>query len=255
MTIQYRLPFAGVLVLALALCNAGCGKTTEAKSGPQPASCHYYIFVDLTGGFSEAQRELWRNAAANIIAWLRPGDAVRVYPLVAHTGDVRPLFEKETLPPPEDLYDPKKEALLELAGAQRGATDAVQAALRDSSWCPGTDVFAALDRVRPDPRGRRLMLVFLSDMVNVNAELNMQTTPVPASRLPRILETVTAQHGWTNSSLAGAEVYCLLASPLDTRDARPVNSRRELERLWRTLFEALGASLRHFDNTAPTISY
>ena len=236
---QAGLVFLG---LALAFATIGCG----ASATPNRRAIKFVLFLDLSASVPPSECDRWLQQAGRLVPDY--GDAVEVFPLHEQTLAAGPLMEAEI---PALSRDPGFD---ELARARRIRTqmrESLAGVLRKSfaasARSSATDVFSAIDRIRPDLAGRRTTVIFFSDMLNSTREGNLEKAPALApSAVPVLIRSVAATHGWSTATLRGVDVYCILNS-LESGRAAPVNDRRALHRFYGAMFQSIGARLVVFD--------
>lgn len=234
---------AGLSVLT-ALAASGCSAHGESHMPGRSL----FVFLDLSGSIPDAQRTLWKREAARLASGLGDDSNIAVYAIHDHTMDAARLFEAEIPAPVSDgtrtAAEKQKAAR---SAAKKGALAAIVGALEGGGQAPVTDVFGAIDRIRPGSDGRRLQIVFFSDMLNSTPDFNMEV-PGALSRSTlrdRVVQLVQ-RHSWHSGQLAGAEVYCLLNSIASGRRGPPVD-RLTQQAFYQALFESLGARLIAYD--------
>jgi hypothetical protein len=226
--------------------------TTGCRDPITVPPIRYVIFVDTTASITEKQSAHWVGIADKAIAKLRSGDALAIYEITDRTLESRELFEAE---PPVCPKDAGQQNLTEcksrLSAARKGAREALQKALASKSHARSTDIFSAMDRVKPDPGGRRTVLLFLSDMLHSLVERgdpNLEKSVITPDHMGRLIEGIAQHHGWQPGTLTQAEIHVILPSA-SSGDAKPLNDRRALKQFYQLLFSALGARLLTFDTS------
>lgn len=234
------------LIILFSLSATACRPPLTA----QPT--RYIIFVDTTASITQKQSAHWREVADAAIAKLRPGDALAIYEITDRTLESRALFEAETPPCSSDAgHSALVACKRHLSSARTGAREALQKALGSENHAHSTDIFSAIDRVDPDPSGRRTVLLFLSDMLHSLAEKgdpNLETSVIVPDHIGPMIEAIAQHHGWRSARLPQAEIHVILPSA-SSGDARPLNDRRVLKQFYERLFAALGARLFTFDTS------
>jgi hypothetical protein len=206
------------------------------------------IFLDLSASVDHEQRRLWGRDAARLVDNLAGGCGIAVYAIHDHTMDAAPLFEGEV---PDwlsgatyDVATRQKAALVETRG---GASAAIQKALDGSGGAIRTDIFSAIDRIRPDPNGRRTAIYFFSDMLNSTSDLNMERPgSLTRSNAREQIQKLARRHAWRPDLLAGMEIYCVLNS-IESGHSGPAVDRLTQRDFYEALFKALGARLVTYD--------
>ena len=232
----------GLLGLALALATAGCSASAE----PNRRGTRFVLFLDLSASVQPGECDRWLRQAGQLAPGY--GDSVEVFPLHAQTLSAAPLLEAEV---PALGRDPGLDELARARAIRKQVRESLAGVLRtafaESARSSSTDVFSAIDRVRPDPSGRRTAVVFFSDMLNSTREANLEQGPALASSaVPALVRSIAAAHAWSAATLGGADVYCILNSQESGRVA-PVNDRRALHRFYAAMFQSIGARLVVFD--------
>jgi hypothetical protein len=232
------------ILAALALLGfAGC----SARGGPREPGARLVIFLDQSASINGAQRGLWLREAGKLLKVIAGGWGVTIFPIHDQTSGAAALFEADV---PE--WDP--DATLEVAAAQkaalvrarRGAEAAVRKAL-ESGGAARTDVFSAIDRLRPDSKRTRTVVVLFCDMLNSMPELNMERSGVLTSASAAgHIRNLARRHGWSNSQLAGVEIYCILNS-VESGQSGPATDRLTQRAFYDALFRAMGARLALYD--------
>jgi hypothetical protein len=212
----------------------------------------YVIFVDTTASITEKQNAHWFAIADKAIARLRSGDMLTIYEISDRTLESLAVFEAEIPSCPKDAG---QQALTEcksrLSTTRKGAREALQKVLISENHAHSTDIFSAIDRVKPDPAGRRTVLLFLSDMLHSLIEKgvpNLEKSVITLDHIATMVEGIAQHHNWQSSTLALTEIHVILPSA-SSGDARPLNERRILQQFYQFLFTALGARLLTFDTS------
>jgi hypothetical protein len=241
---RFRPLLAACLSVLTAIASSGCSAHGESHVSGRSL----FVFLDLSASITNAQRALWKHEAARLAKGLGDDSSIAIYAIHDHTMDAARLFEAEIPAPLADgtrtAAESQKAARSE---ARKGALAAIASALDSGGNAPRTDVFGAIDRIRPAPDGRRLQIVFFSDMLNSTPDLDME---IPGSltrtNLQEHVGQLAQRHSWHSGQLAGAEVYCLLNSIASGRRG-PAVDRLTQQAFYRTLFESLGARLIAYD--------
>ena len=236
---QAGLAFLG---LAFALATVGCSASAE----PNRRGTKLVLFLDLSASVPPSECERWLGQAERLIPDY--GDAVVVFPLHEQTLAAGPLMEAEI---PALSRDPGFDELARARKVRKQVKESLTGILRKAFAEPArssaTDVFSAVDRVRPDLAGRRTAVVFFSDMLNSTREGNLEKGPtLTPSAVPALIRSIAAAHAWSAATLRGVDVYCILNS-LESGKAAPVNDRRILHRFYGAMFQSIGARLVVFD--------
>lgn len=232
------IPTAAVLL-------AGCGGDTGQAS---PRGTHYYLFIDQSFSLAPAQGDAWSKLAERSLRHLSPGDAITMFGLHDHTRDASALFDEATTFVPRSQGASKQNA-----GAQRlktvkaDALAAVTAALqsRTSQW---TDVLGAFDRIRPDPDGRRLEAILMTDALHSTRDLDLERVRLRSETLPAVLEAAGTGHHWSKTTLAGVDVRFLL-NGAQIGDKPAIVSRDVLHQFYEAMVKGLGGRLTSFDTS------
>jgi len=236
-----RRTLSSIVICLGSLAAAACGRK------PVDHHTHYYIFPDRSGSIAAAQAAQWLEAAAKFDANLRAGDAVTIIPIHANTASAPVLFERETDAADEDAgFDESQTSVAALTDMKTGLKQTMEAVLASQGTSPQTDIFGLVDRVRPDPAGRAVVIAILSDMEQSTPELDMGSVRLLDQNIPRFIETAARRRNWTGHELAGDSVVCILPSR-DGTPRRASNEPQTLKRFWAIFFEALGAKLTLFD--------
>lgn len=230
------------LGLAFALATVGCSASAE----PNRRSTRFVLFLDLSASVPPTECERWLGQAGRLVPDY--GDSVVVFPLHEQTLAAGPLLEAEI---PALGRDPGFDELARARKVRKQVRESLAGVLKkafaESARSPATDVFSAIDRIRPDLAGRRTAVVFFSDMLNSTREGNLEKAPAVApSAVPALIRSIGAAHGWSAATLRGVDVYCILNS-LESGKAAPVNDRRILHRFFGAMFQSMGARLVVFD--------
>lgn len=229
-------------VLALTALLAGC------RAGARPAGgMHLIVFLDLSGSVSLHQRARWQQYIDPVLAAIGSGSAIEIFPIHDQTGSAAPLFIAEI---PQLSDDAALDELSRFKAVQRearaGAHAAFQRAVSNPTRARGTDVFGAIDRVRPDA-ARTTRVVFFSDMLNAARELNMERAgAISRGSMPARVRQLAANHEWDSKTLSGVEIYCVLSASDSGTAGSPIDV-HTLHAFYQTLFQSLGARLMLFD--------
>jgi hypothetical protein len=239
----HRLLAAGFSILAAAA-TSGC----SAEGHPHASGRRLIVFIDLSASITNNQRALWKREAARLADSLADDSTIAIYAIHDQTMDAAQLYEAEI---PASVADGTRTAAEKQKLARRevrkGAIAAMVGALDSGGKAPRTDIFSAIDRIRPTRDGRRLQIFFFSDMLNSTPDFNMElpgalTRSSPADRIAQLAR----RHSWHSGQLAGAEVYCVLNS-IESGRRGPVMDRLAQQAFYSSLFESLGARLMAYD--------
>jgi hypothetical protein len=241
---------AGLSIFA-AVGTSGCSAPGETRG----SSRTLIVFLDLSASITEGQRALWKREAAHLADALGDDSSITIYAIHDHTMDAARLYEAEIPAPVADgtraAAEKQKVARRE---ARKGALAAIARALDSGGKASRTDVFSAIDRVRPAQDGRRLEVFFFSDMLNSTADFNMEVPgALTRSAIPDRIGLLARRHSWRSGQLAGAEVYCVLNS-IETGRRGPVVDRLTQQAFYSSLFESLGARLLAYDTNISALS-
>jgi hypothetical protein len=208
------------------------------------------LFVDMSASIRAEQRGRWAETVERISKSLKAGWGVAVYPIHDQTSAAGALFEAEIGERLEDeTYDAASRRRAQEIRAARGMLDAFRTAAGGAAR--RTDLFAAIDRIRPDGKGRHTTAVFFSDMLNSTAELNMeQPGALAAAAIPDRIRRLARSHNWGPDRLAGVDVHCVL-NAVESGERGPAVDRLTQERFYRGLFEAMGGRLAGYDTSLP----
>lgn len=208
----------------------------------------YNVFVDVSASINRPQRMSWLATVDKLPDRPQPGDAVTLLPLHNNTGGAAAMFTGESQPFDDDLPADdqmvRRRAFVDMRNGFR-------AALRDAISQPGhateTDIFSAVDRVPADDRGRHVVVLFISDMLqSTSRDIDMDKIRLTEVTIPQVIQAAVKRHHWTGGTLAGVRIDCLL--PGISAEARVVhNDRLILKLFWDCLFRSIGASLNNFD--------
>jgi hypothetical protein len=231
------------LVCLVAVLSQGGGGAALAL-GP-PAGMRKLVWLDLSGSVSEAQRASWlTQTVAYIVKGLASGDTIAVFGVHESSLAAAPFYVGDM---PTLNSQPGLSEKLRVHAAQRKirqeVTAVFQQVLTDKANAKWTDLFGAVDRIDPDPKGRPTLVYIFSDMLHATPDLSIEKTPL-APNMESLLRRVTTQHGWQRDHLAHTTVNCILPGE---RGIARVNNRVVLELFWRTLFQSLGGTLANFD--------
>jgi hypothetical protein len=226
------------VLLVLALCPA-------PVRANEPGT-RFLVFFDLSSSVAERDRDRWASwLKSNVIQTLRPGDALSIYPVHDRTLGAAALYAGALSPLPRDRgIQAAAEAARAVARVRADATAALAAALKQVTRTSQTDLFSALDRYETDITGRRMVVVFLSDMLHAAPDANLESRRL--TDIPAALKSLSAQRRWKSDQLMGAHVYCVLNGET-AGQAAAANDRRTLKTFYEALFAAVGARLMRFD--------
>jgi len=240
---------AAVLLVMLGL--SACGGLADGSPAPhQPTK--YTGFLDVTGSISGAKRaEICRVALQSLDA-LNYGDSVRLFAIHDRTADAQPLVTAEIPSLPEDAGREEMElAHRRLAQTREGIKKVLEAALNRRVPATVTDVFSAIDRIRPDPK-RRHVVLFFSDMLHsAEPDADFENGPLKAEEFDSLIQTAKQRRGWKNDALQGAGIIVVLPAA-EGGERKPLNDARILRLFYTQMFEALGATLESFDSYIPS---
>jgi hypothetical protein len=236
-----------VLLGLAALFVQGCRAETAPTASP--AGTRRMVWIDLSSSVTDIQRTAWLKEVEKIMAQLAAGDSILVFGMHEATLGASPLAVGHLPPPgkPTKLSD-RLQVAAALRQVREESAKASQEALSGKAKAKQTDIFGALDRLRPDEKGRPTVLYFFSDMEHATREFNMEATPLEKN-MPRLIQNVVERHRWDRSRLSNTQVYCILP---DARGPSRVNNRLVLERFWSILFQSLGAELFGFETYLKT---
>jgi hypothetical protein len=234
-------PCLGVVVAALAL--SGCA----ARGGDRPTGARLIVFLDQTASIDAAQRTAWMKDATGLTRQLAGGSSIAIYPIHDRTMDAAPLFTAEIPDSKDDATaDEARAQHLAIVRAREGAQAAIEKGL-DAGPASRTDIFSTLDRIQPDSRQRRTVVVYFSDMLNSTSDLNMEIPgALRRSNIPSELQGLAHRHYWGPSQLKGAEVFCVLNS-IQSGHRGPAVDRLTQKAFYEALFQALGARLMVYE--------
>ena len=222
--------------------------TAAPPAAARSVGTRYLVFIDLSSSAVAGDRERWASFVDDhLIRRLRPGDALTIYPIHARTLEAAAIFNRvaPTLPANRG-NDQLTLAARALNDMRTSARAALEKALAGSVGSSQTDVLSALDRYQPDVSGRRMVVLFMSDMLHAAPDLNLERTSITVGNLHGVLKTLAQQRQWRSDQLAGAQVFCMLNAESPGQSQAPTN-RRVLRQFYEALFEALGARLIRFD--------
>jgi len=212
-----------------------------------------YVFLDLSGSITDAQRVLWKREAMRLVDGLGDNSGIAVYAIHDHTMDAARLFEAEIpLPVADGTRTSAENQKAARSAAREGALAAIGGALDSGGDALRTDVFSAIDRIHLPGDGRRVQIYFFSDMLNSTPDFNMEIPgSLTRSNLRDRVSQIAKRHSWHSGQLAGADVYCLLNS-ISSGKRGPAVERLTQQAFYQTLFESLGAHLVGYDtNLSP----
>jgi hypothetical protein len=237
---DYRI---GIGALAAAIVLAGC----SAKGSEGQPGLRLIVFLDQTASINAAQRAAWMKEAAGLASQIAPGSSIAIYPIHDRTMDAAPLFAADIPAAPDDATaDEARAQHSALVGAREGARAAIETGL-NAGGASQTDIFSTIDRIQPDPRQRRTVIVYFSDMLNSTPDLNMEARgTIKRSDIPAKLEGLARRHYWQPGQLAGDEVFCILNS-IDSGQREPAVDRLTQRVFYDALFQALGAQLKSYE--------
>jgi hypothetical protein len=240
---------AGVSIFA-AVATSGCSAQAESRKSGRALT----VFLDLSASITDGQRALWKREAARLVGGLGDDSSITVYAIHDHTMDAARLYEAEIPAPVADgTRAAAEKQMVARREARRGALAVIASALDSGGKASHTDVFSAIDRVRPAHDGRRLEVFFFSDMLNSTADFNMEVPgTLTRSAIPDRIGLLARKHSWRSGQLAGAEVYCVLNS-IETGRRGPVVDRLTQQAFYSSLFESLGAHLMAYDTNISSL--
>jgi hypothetical protein len=245
-----RITRANTLALAAAVTAALLAAGCSAQGSAQEDGTRLLLFFDMSASVDGEQRRIWSESALRLVDALRGGWGVAIYPIHDQTMSAAPLFEAEI--PVKDPDAGSEEAQARHAAllrARKGAAAAVRTALETGGGATRTDVFSAIDRMRPDPRARRMVAVFFSDMLNSTADLNLEAPgSLTRETAAAQVERVARRHHWQPGQLANVEVYCVL-NAVASGQRGPAVDRLTQRCFYDALFSSLGARLAVYDTT------
>lgn len=241
---------AGFSVFA-AIATSGC----SAHGEPPGSGRRLIVFVDLTASITDGQRALWKRDAARLAGGLGDDSSIAIYAIHDRTMDAAQLYSAEI---PALVADGTRTAAerqkVSRRDARKGALAAVIRALDSGVNAPRTDVFGAIDRVRPVRDRRRLEIIFFSDMLNSTPDFDMEVPgALTKSSIASRIGQLARKHSWHSGQLAGAEVYCLLNSIESGRHGQAVD-RLTQRAFYEALFETLGARLMAYDTNISVLT-
>ncbi len=236
--------FAAGLSISAVVATSGCSAHAESHG----VGRRVIVFLDLSASITNGQREIWKHEAARLAGGLADDSSIAIYAIHDHTMDAAQLFEAEI---PAYVADGTRSAAekqkIARREARKGALAAIASTLDSGGRASRTDVFSAIDRVRPAPDGRRLEVFFFSDMLNSTSDFNMESPgALTRSGIPDRILSLERKHSWHSGQLAGAEVYCVLNS-IESGRRGPALDRLTQQAFYSSLFESLGARLMAYD--------
>lgn len=239
--------FAALLVM-IGACQMSIGCSDAAGDTDGTSQTRYVMFFDLSDSPTLQDRKRWVSLAeTQIIRRLRPGDAIEIYGLHDRTADAAALFADSGVAAGYDAgLEDLAAARRSVGNMRRGATAAVQDVLSSTVRARATDLFGAFDRVRADP-ARRTVLIFFSDMLHADKDLNLERTKIDLASLQTLVQPIAERRRWRPDLLEGVTVICVLPSP-SPGAKRLANDRTVLREFHEVLFASLGARLVAFDS-------
>ncbi len=241
-----------ILVGMISLLLAGCAAHgSNGESGRR-----LIVFVDLSASIDREQRHRWGREAIRLIDSLVGGWAIGIYPIHDRTLDAAPLYQAE-IPDwaPNATAEVARKQKSALLLVRKGAGAALEKAFSAAGGATQTDIFSAIDRIGPDPRDRRTVIIFFSDMLNSTPELNMERAgSLSRATIPSHIQNVARRHGWRPDLLSGAEVYCVL-NAIESGRRAPAVDRLTQRDFYEALFGALGGRLALYDTNLSSLNF
>lgn len=243
---RYPFPRASTLVaIALAATLAvGCGGRSKdmVRTGKS-----VLIFVDKSGS-TEEDRDLYARAMTKILSSLRAGDVVRIGTITDRSStDFASFVECELGDPPRRMNPLADNPLeYERTARRKRAADSLRVAelgviayklIESPSDRNRTAIFETLGIVeqvfRRETRPRKVV-IFMSDMIET-AFVNLRSRRIDDSFIEKEIARQRNEH--LLADLAGVDVWVVGARADD-----PIYA-ASIERFWRSLFAAAGATL------------
>jgi hypothetical protein len=233
----------GLAVFTAGLALTGC----SAQGDVGRPGFRLIVFLDQSASVDAAQRAAWMNEATDLTRQLAGGSSIAIYPIHDRTMDSAPIFEADIPEAKDDATSDEARAQHQaLARVRDGARAAIAKGL-DGGTAVRTDIFSTVDRIQPDPRQRRTVIVYFSDMLNSTSDLNMEVPgTIRRSNISTELQGLARRHYWQASQLAGDEVFCVLNS-IESGHKAPTVDRLTQRVFYGALFQALGAQLVDYE--------
>ncbi len=219
------------------------GTQPSVRDNGQHAPMRRFFFLDLSGSVSDEQRISWLQETRKILSRLGAGDSLLVFGVHEATRNADPIYVGHIPTPANNGMGETiriRQAIKEvrqLAGAK------IEEALKGKGAANKTDLFQALDRIRPDENGRPTEVFFFSDMLQSSAEFDAERTPL-AKNMTGVIRSTIERHGWRKEHLDKMKVYCVLPG---SRGQSNINDRQVLEKFWGSLVQSLGGRIVNFE--------
>jgi hypothetical protein len=181
-----------------------------------------------------------------VLSRLKAGDEIEIFALHSQTLNAKPIFQAAVPPLGEEPWLGEfSRSKSRMAQVRREARESFNQALHTQQRALATDIFSAIDRVKPD-QTRETVLIFMSDMLNSTQELDLEKVRLTEKNIAELVNSLVVKRGWQRGMLNGTKVRCLLSS-VKMHDSAPLDNRQALIQFWKTLFEFLGAKVETFE--------
>lgn len=221
------------LSLALAVGAIGCGGADAAN--PAPPGMQYIVGIDISGSRTPTQLEEAQNLLGGVIGRMEHGDRIVVLETYRARSDSAVHWE-DSLPArknPEKLTGQEKIALVDFRELAIDMTGTFFDPARYPKMM-STDLFSTLARAADytrSARGRRTVVLLLSDMLQSTPDVNMERT----GGIPGVAWIEERRVQGRLPDLSGV---CVVVAGADVVSARGAQVRD----FWERYFAATGAT-------------
>ncbi|MDR4468940.1 MAG: hypothetical protein MRJ68_11715 [Nitrospira sp.] len=223
-----------------------------AWAEPARANTTYIVWVDITRSITQADLRRWHTTVERkFLSTIACGDRVVMFPVQKDTTRAGAWVEWVTAPLDDE---PTKSELLACRKAQAELKRSVRTIFHDlvtaqpsAGW---TDLVGTLERLAgytTQTGQQRMVVLYLSDMVQASPELNLEKTKLTADTIGPLTDAIILNHQSALSAWNGVRVRCWL-NVVGPDVAPPLNSQPILKAFYTELFRKTGSVLEEFQS-------
>jgi len=245
------------LAMACIVTSAGCD--LQSPSGQdEPKERRVLVFWDVSTSITPPERARWkahlreRTDAFGSQLWEQEAfDEVTILPVHRYTLTSIPLVQQRFTGGVYTHHEIKQQKQRAAFAAQLNALDTLQL---KREVLKGTDLLASIHRINEYMAGdtaRVREVVYFSDMLNATPELNFESLPSPfvAASPEAMAREVIEKKGWPAGMLSGVIVAVYLPGTFEGALVHDEARIVAVASFWGTLFEELGADVKHWRRT------
>lgn len=236
-------------VVALTLLTLSFAGWSVAAEPARPATT-YLIWLDVTKSIKQTDLQRWQaTVERNLLSTIACGDRVVLFPIQKDSTQSAPWMEWVTTslddePTKSELLACRK-AQAELKRKVRVLFQELEAAPTTAGW---TDILGTLERLdsyRPRLGQGPVTVLYLSDMIQASAELNLEKVKLSEKKIGPLTDEIVARHQQALAGWAGVTVRCWL-NTLEADAASPLNAQPMLKAFYNALFTKAGGTFVEF---------